>query len=245
MPAGFYSLDREWRFTHVNAEAERLLGRTREELLGRVLWDDWPAAINSIFEDSYRTAVRTGVPVSFDAYYPAPLDGWYELRAWPSPDGLSVYFLEVTERRRDAGAGRALGAAAGDPRPGQRRAGRHPGRARRRPRTCRGSSSRRWPTSASSPWSTRTGAPATSAPGTPTRRPARCSSATPPSGWTSMPGVSPVARALISGEPVRESGPTVLELLPPGEAQDLLGVLAPRDAPSCCRCAAAAAPSAC
>jgi PAS domain S-box-containing protein len=100
MPAGFYSLNREWRFTHVNAEAERLLGRSREELLGRVLWDEFPAAINSVFEDSYRAAVRIGVPVSFDAYYPAPLDGWYELRAWPSPDGLSVYFLEVTERRR-------------------------------------------------------------------------------------------------------------------------------------------------
>ncbi|HEY4626188.1 MAG TPA: SpoIIE family protein phosphatase [Blastococcus sp.] len=100
MPAGFYSLDREWRFTHVNAEAERLLGRTREELLGRVLWEAFPAAINSIFEDSYRDAVRTGLPVSFDAHYPAPLDGWYELRAWPNPDGLAVYFLEVTERRR-------------------------------------------------------------------------------------------------------------------------------------------------
>ena len=100
MPAGFYSLDREWRFTHVNAEAERLLGRTRDQLLGRVLWEDWPAAINSIFEESYRTAVRTGVPVSFDAYYPAPLNGWFELRAWPTPEGLSVYFLEVTERRR-------------------------------------------------------------------------------------------------------------------------------------------------
>ncbi|WP_280790875.1 SpoIIE family protein phosphatase [Blastococcus sp. CT_GayMR19] len=100
MPAGFYSLDREWRFTHVNAEAERLLGRTREDLLGQVLWEAFPAALNSIFDESYRSAVRTGQPVSFDAYYPAPLDGWYELRAWPSPDGLSVYFLEVTERRR-------------------------------------------------------------------------------------------------------------------------------------------------
>ena len=38
--------------------------------------------------------------MSFDAYYPAPLDGWYELRAWPTPDGLSVYFIEVTERKR-------------------------------------------------------------------------------------------------------------------------------------------------
>ncbi len=100
MPAGFYSLDREWRFTHVNAEAERLLGRSREELLGRVLWEEWPAAVNSVFEESYRAAVASGEPVSFDAYYPPPLDGWYELRAWPSPDGLAVYFLEVTERRR-------------------------------------------------------------------------------------------------------------------------------------------------
>ncbi|MGY1694089.1 SpoIIE family protein phosphatase [Geodermatophilus sp. SYSU D00814] len=100
MPAGFYSLDRAWRFTHVNAEAERLLGRSREELLGQELWTAFPAALDSAFEESYRAAVRTGTPVQFDAYYPAPLDGWYELRAWPSPEGLSVYFLEVTERRR-------------------------------------------------------------------------------------------------------------------------------------------------
>src|SRR3954452_18558147 len=100
MPAGFYSLDREWRFAHVNAEAERLLGRTREELLGRVIWEAFPAAVNSIFEDSYRRAVTTGEPVAFDAHYPAPLNGWYELRVWPTPDGLSVYFTEVTERRQ-------------------------------------------------------------------------------------------------------------------------------------------------
>jgi serine phosphatase RsbU (regulator of sigma subunit)/PAS domain-containing protein len=100
MPAGFYSLDRRWRFTHVNAEAERLLGRDRDELLGQELWTAFPGTVGSAFEQNYRTAVRTGTPVQFDAHYPAPLDGWYELRAWPSPEGLSVYFLEVTERRR-------------------------------------------------------------------------------------------------------------------------------------------------
>ncbi|WP_231486783.1 SpoIIE family protein phosphatase [Candidatus Blastococcus massiliensis] len=99
MPAGFYSVDREWRFTHVNAEAERLLGHSRDELLGQVLWDAFPAALDSEFEDSFRKAIASGEPVQFDAHYPAPLDGWYELRAWPTPDGLSVYFLEVTERR--------------------------------------------------------------------------------------------------------------------------------------------------
>ncbi|WP_336030550.1 SpoIIE family protein phosphatase [Geodermatophilus sp. FMUSA9-8] len=100
MPAGFYSLDREWRFTHVNAEAERLLGRGRDDLLGQELWTAFPAALDGAFETHYREAVRTGKPVQFDAHYPAPLHGWYEVRAWPSPEGLSVYFLEVTERRR-------------------------------------------------------------------------------------------------------------------------------------------------
>ena len=101
MPAGFYSLDRDWRFTHVNAAAEKLLLRSREELLGQVIWEEFPAAVGSVFEESYRRAVATGEQVAFPAYYPPPLDGWYELRAWPSPDGLSVYFLDVTARRRE------------------------------------------------------------------------------------------------------------------------------------------------
>ena len=87
MPAGFYSLDREWRFTHVNSAAERLLWHSRDELLGELLWDAFPAAVNSVFEEQYRTAVRTGRPAAFDAYYPPPLDGWFEVRACPALRG--------------------------------------------------------------------------------------------------------------------------------------------------------------
>ena len=99
MSAAFYSLDRQWRFTYVNAEAERMLQRRREELLGGVIWELFPDAVGAAFEVEYRRAVETGQPVTFEAYYPPPLDGWYELRAWPAPDGLSVYFLDVTARR--------------------------------------------------------------------------------------------------------------------------------------------------
>jgi PAS domain S-box-containing protein len=99
MSAAFYSLDRDWRFSYVNREAERLLGRRRDELLGGLLWDLFPEAAGSIFETEFRGAAASGEERVFEAYYPPPLDGWYELRAWPGPDGLSVYFLEVTERR--------------------------------------------------------------------------------------------------------------------------------------------------
>jgi PAS domain-containing protein len=98
MNAAFFALDRRWRFSYVNAEAERVLHRSREELLGGVIWELFPAALGSHFEDNYRGAMATGEERVFEAYYPAPLDAWYEVRAWPSPDGLSVYFLDVTGR---------------------------------------------------------------------------------------------------------------------------------------------------
>ncbi len=100
IPTAFFSLSRDWRFTYVNAEAERVLERTREELLGTEIWGAFPASVGTEFEDAYRRAMSTGESIAFEAHYPAPLDRWYEVRAWPNPDGLSVYFIDVTARRR-------------------------------------------------------------------------------------------------------------------------------------------------
>jgi PAS domain S-box-containing protein len=111
MSAAFYSLDRQWRFTYVNAEAERLLGRPREELLGGVLWELFPGTLGTDFEREYTAALATGQATVFEAYYPPPLDGWYELRAWPSPDGLGVYFLDITARRAAQGRAELLAEA--------------------------------------------------------------------------------------------------------------------------------------
>ncbi|WP_345771332.1 SpoIIE family protein phosphatase [Geodermatophilus normandii] len=114
MRSAFFALDREWRFTYVNAEAERVLHRGRDELLGGDIWELFPAAAGSDFEVNYRAVMERGEERVFEAHYPPPLDAWYEVRAWPGPDGLSVYFLDVTERRaaeqraRDSAARLAL-----------------------------------------------------------------------------------------------------------------------------------------
>jgi PAS domain S-box-containing protein len=104
MPSGFFSVDREWSFSFLNAAAERLLGRTRDQLLGRSVWAEFPDAVGTAFEDVYRSAVDSGRPQTFEAYYPAPLDAWYEVLAWPTPDGLSVYFSDITARKAAAAA---------------------------------------------------------------------------------------------------------------------------------------------
>jgi PAS domain S-box-containing protein len=96
----FFTLDREWRFTYLNQEAERLLHRSRDELLGRIVWDEFPDAVGATFEREYRRSIRDGVTVGFDEYY-SPLDTWFEVRAYPSEEGLAVYFRNISQRRRD------------------------------------------------------------------------------------------------------------------------------------------------
>ncbi len=96
---GFFTLDEDWRFTHLNGAAERILHRSRSELLGRNIWEEFPEARGSAFERNYRTAREEVRALVFEAHYP-PLAAWFEVRAFPSEDGLAVYFREVTERRQ-------------------------------------------------------------------------------------------------------------------------------------------------
>lgn len=99
----FFALDQHWRFTYVNREAERMLQRSRGELLGRSIWDEFPDAVGTTFSQEYERAIAEQTTVQFEAFYP-PLNRWFEVRAYPSPEGLSVYFHDVTDRRQAAEA---------------------------------------------------------------------------------------------------------------------------------------------
>lgn len=99
----FYLLDHEWRFSFLNREAERLLKRPREELLGRSVWEEFPEARGLLLEEKYRRAVRTRESATFEIFYP-PLSTWFEVRAHPSESGLAVHFRDITARQAAAEA---------------------------------------------------------------------------------------------------------------------------------------------
>jgi rsbT co-antagonist protein RsbR len=99
MPEAFFRLDRDWRFVYVNHQAEPLLGRPVSELLGTNIWEEFPEAVDTPFHQHYHTAVQTQRPVTFEQFYP-PLNRWFEVHAAPASDSLSVYFHDVSERKR-------------------------------------------------------------------------------------------------------------------------------------------------
>ena len=93
------ALDEEWRLTFLNEQAEQLVGHTADSLLGTELWAAFPGLEETEIHDRYHRAVETGEPVSFETHY-EPFESTFDIRAYPSETGLTVYFRDVTEQRR-------------------------------------------------------------------------------------------------------------------------------------------------
>src|SRR5512142_2878959 len=95
---GFYALDHEWRFTHVNDAALAFYGQKREEVLGRSLFEVFPAVRGPVFETEFRRALETGEAVHFTAS--SVVTGrMIEMHAYPGPGNMTVLFRDVTEKR--------------------------------------------------------------------------------------------------------------------------------------------------
>ena len=100
MTDAFLLLDRKWCFTYVNPQAEKVLQRSRDELLGRNVWEEYPAAVGSVYQTQYELAVAESRAVSFEAPDADGLNTWLSVTAYPSERGLAVYFRDITETHR-------------------------------------------------------------------------------------------------------------------------------------------------
>jgi PAS domain S-box-containing protein len=95
----FYAVDHQWRFTYVNRRAEQLWQRSREQLIGNVLWEAFPQTAGTELQAALQQAARDRNSLELETFSPL-LGIWVHAHIYPSSEGLSVYFHDVTEKKK-------------------------------------------------------------------------------------------------------------------------------------------------
>ena len=99
MSGAFIVLDAEWRCTFVNRRAAEIFGRRVEDIIGKYIWAECPGDVGQPFYDACHRALAEQTPLQTEEY-DALSDRWFENRIDPSPDGLSIYFHDITDRKK-------------------------------------------------------------------------------------------------------------------------------------------------
>jgi PAS domain S-box-containing protein len=94
----FFAVDENWTVTYWNKMAEKVLQMPKHKIIDHHLWEVFSDSIGSLSYQQYHEAVRTNKAAHFEDHY-APLDVWYDISAYPTGKGLSVYFKDITERK--------------------------------------------------------------------------------------------------------------------------------------------------
>jgi PAS domain S-box-containing protein len=95
----FVALDTSWCYSYVSRKAAEFFGRTPQQLLGRHIWTEFPEGVGQPFQRAYEQAMKDQRPIQLEEYYP-PYGRWFENRIYPSPEGLSIFFSDITEKKR-------------------------------------------------------------------------------------------------------------------------------------------------
>lgn len=98
MDEACFALDNEWRFTFVNDRGLTLLKHTREEMIGRSIWDVFYKLKGTPMEQQYRHAMAERVPVAFEAFSPVA-ECWLDIRLFPSGEGLAAFLRDISARK--------------------------------------------------------------------------------------------------------------------------------------------------
>ncbi|MBD1825762.1 PAS domain-containing protein [Cyanobacteria bacterium FACHB-DQ100] len=94
----FVSLDHDWRITYVNQATAKLNALSPAEMIGKTHWEMWSWSAGTIVEHNYRQAVATQTPAHFEVLY-EPLEMWLEIHAYPSIDGLNLFFRNISDAK--------------------------------------------------------------------------------------------------------------------------------------------------
>jgi PAS domain S-box-containing protein len=97
------SENRDWRVVYTNPAAVEVFRQTTglapAEYLGKTHWEVFPWSVGTIVDREYHRAVTDRVAVHFELFY-EPTETWFEIHAYPSDEGLGIYFRDINERKR-------------------------------------------------------------------------------------------------------------------------------------------------
>ncbi len=96
---GFIAFDKDWRYTYVNKKAATLLNRKAEDIIGKCIWDIFPQTVGKPMYNTYMKAIDTQ-QYTYSEEYSYTLNCWLESHIYPSSDGLSVYFRDITASKK-------------------------------------------------------------------------------------------------------------------------------------------------
>lgn len=97
---GIVALDKNWYYTYLNEPAAKMLQRENPlDLVGKHIWTEFPEGVGQPFHLAYVKAFDTQEPLVIEQHF-QPWDLWFENRIYPSPDGITIYFTEITERKK-------------------------------------------------------------------------------------------------------------------------------------------------
>lgn len=97
----FFAVDKDWVTTYWNRNAEIMLDVPKEKIIGKKLWEMFPERVNTVDYDNFKQALEKNELRQFESYYPAT-DRWHEVSIYPAVNGLSVYFKDITEKKKSA-----------------------------------------------------------------------------------------------------------------------------------------------
>jgi PAS domain S-box-containing protein len=99
MSDAFVSLDRNWCYTYMNQKAGLIFGKDPKEMTGKHIWTEFPEGVGQLFQKKYEKVMQERISISMEEHYP-PYDKWFENRIFPTENGISIFFQDITNRKK-------------------------------------------------------------------------------------------------------------------------------------------------
>lgn len=95
----FVALDKNWCYTYMNSKAGEIFNRDPRKMIGRHIWTEFPEGVGQPFHVAYEKAMKEQHYIYLQEYY-SPYELWFENHIYPSADGLSIFFRDITGRKK-------------------------------------------------------------------------------------------------------------------------------------------------